>query len=211
MGGYPSGTQTSTAFATDYGRPSTQVREWRRTWRPAWRRARVPRQALPKTTGQNVSAVPRLTVARQGSNQAIKSFFGAPQAPAAAAAITPRALAEPPAAAAEAAAAAASAPAPAEHPLAPPTEAGRTATAPADALTAAPLALSAAATSNGPRRNEGCRRHERPDAASPIRHHPLFSPLPRACQHTYLFANYHPHITTPPIGWGSPMLSFITG
>ena len=58
------------------------------------------------------------------SNQAITYFFGAPQAPAAAAAaITPRALAEPPAAAVGAAgAAAAPTPAPAEAPLAAPPQ-----------------------------------------------------------------------------------------
>ena len=74
--------------------------------------------------GPNVSAVSRPAVARQVSNEAITSYFGAPQAPAAAAAITPRALAEPPAAAVGAAGvAAAPAPAPAEgHAAAPPQQ-----------------------------------------------------------------------------------------
>ena len=82
-------------------------------------------------------------------------FFGAPQAPAATEAITPRALAEPPAAAvgtvAAAAAAAATvsapAPAPAEPPVESPTVAAIiVATAPADAFTATPPVLSPAAT-----------------------------------------------------------------
>ena len=73
--------------------------------------------------GPNVSAVSRPAVARQVSNEAITSYFGAPQAPAAAAAITPRALAESPAVGVGAAdAAAAPAPPLAEAPLAAPPQ-----------------------------------------------------------------------------------------
>ena len=73
--------------------------------------------------GPNVSAGPRPPVARQALNQATTYRFGAPQAPASAAAITPRGLAEPPAATVGAAEAeAALAPAPAEPPLAAPPQ-----------------------------------------------------------------------------------------
>ena len=126
------------------------------------------------SSGSNVSpfprpTVPRPTAAREASNQAMASFFGAPQAPAAAttaaaaaaaaAAITPRALAEPRAAAVRAAeVAAVPAPAPAEAPLA----ATVAATAPADALTAAPpVPCNRDSLSKGTRRTDGCRQHER--------------------------------------------------
>ena len=54
------------------------VHKWecRITWRPARRRARAFRQALPTTSCvPNVSAVPRSSVARQASNQAITCTF----------------------------------------------------------------------------------------------------------------------------------------
>ena len=108
-----------------------------------------PSASSVRNTGSNVSAVPRPTVACQASNQAITCIFSAPQAAVAAAAITPRALAEPPAApvgAAAAAAAAAPAPAPAKAPLAASVAAAVAPTTPAGALTAAPLVPSAAAT-----------------------------------------------------------------
>ena len=76
---------------------------------------------------------------------------------------------------------------------------GTAATAPSDALTIAACTISGSdSTSEGPRRNEGCRRHERPDAASPISRHPLLSPALRARQRAALFANYRPHILSPP-------------
>ena len=98
-----------------------------------------------------MSGVPRPTLARQASNQAI-TYFGASEAPVgAAAAITPRALTEPlaapPVGAAEVAAASAPAPAPApaEAPLAA-SVAAVAATGPAYALTPAPPVPSAAVT-----------------------------------------------------------------
>ena len=81
-----------------------------------------PSASSAHNSGPNVSSVPRPTVARQ-ANQAITSFFGAPQAPAEPAAITPRALAEPPAADVGAAeVAAAPAPAPSEAPIVAPPQ-----------------------------------------------------------------------------------------
>ena len=96
-----------------------------------------------RSSRPNVSAVPRPTVAGQVSNQATtppRNFCGALQVPTAAAATTPRALAEYPAAAVGATAGAASL-APAEADLAAPTAAAVAATAPAGTATAAPPVL----------------------------------------------------------------------
>ena len=101
-----------------------------------------------RSSRPNVSAVPRPTVAGQVSNQATtppRNFCGALQVPTAAAATTPRALAEYPAAAVGATAGAASL-APAEADLAAPTAAAVAATAPAGTATAAPPVLPEAAT-----------------------------------------------------------------
>ena len=97
-------------------------------------------------------------------------FVGAPQAPAAAEAITSRALAEPSAAAAEVAAA--PAPAPAKPLGAPPQQCSHSACSHA-CSSAACTVSSSDSTSKGPRSSEECRQHKR---QTPL--HVLLAPPP---------------------------------
>ena len=136
-GWIPFKNKTAHAFAADFNRPSTQVRECRSTRRPAWRRARALRQPVPTTVGQTclrsrdqLSRVKyrikrsRLLLVRRKPPQ--QQYEGAAEV------------------------AAAPAPAPAKAPLVPSTAAAVAATAPAAALTAAPPVPSTAATAPDP-------------------------------------------------------------
>ena len=206
--------KTANAFAAASGRQSTQVRESRSKWRPAWRRARALRQARPSTVVGQTCLRSRDQVSRVKHRIKRSRIFWVrlkPQASAAATAITPRPLAEPPAAAVGAAEVAVSpAPAPAEAPLAAPPQHALTVAAPAPP----PAPLTTPATvheeTKGAGKTSARRRFTHllpplaitpPEGASVHRsvRKPLLSP---PC--------YQPLSLSRPLDWGSPMLAFIT-
>ena len=211
-GWIPFQNKTAHAFAADSRRPSTQVRECLHTWRPPWRMVSALRQALPTTAvGQTrLRSRYQLSLVKHRIKRS-RIFFCASQPPAAAAAITPRALAVPPSAPLRAAkVAAAPALVPVEAPVvAQPQQQLSPSTCCRSHASAACKIISSYSVSKGPRRNEGCRQHERQTPLTPPEGASVHKPV---SQTTAISPLYHPPVDIiPPLDWGSPMLAFISG